>query len=258
MKVWNIFTNGIIRENPLLVLAIGLCSSLAVTSAAVNGLGMGLSMTFVLLMSELVISLFRSLIPNSIRIPVFIIVIAAFTTVIDYVLKAYFPDLSKAMGVFIPLIVVNCIIMGRVESFASKQPPAYVIPDALGMGLGYTWVLVGIAAVRELLGSGKIFGAAILPAAFNAVNFLLEVLKINAKVKFEPILFFILPAGGFFVFALFIALNQGLKGILRPVSAGGPAPTVPGCHAAGTEGDCGACASGAAGGNAAQAAEGAR
>ena len=144
-----VFTNGIIRENPLLILMIGLCSALAVTTEVVNGIGMGLSMTFVLLMSELVISTFRKLIPNSIRIPVFIIVIAAFTTVIDYVLKAYFPDLSKAMGVFIPLIVVNCIIMGRVESFSSKQPQHHVIADALGMGLGFTWVLVGIAAVRE-------------------------------------------------------------------------------------------------------------
>ncbi|MDR1971104.1 MAG: electron transport complex subunit E, partial [Treponema sp.] len=219
MKLWRIFTNGIVRENPLLVLAIGLCSSLAVTSTVANGLGMGLSMTFVLLMSEVVISLFRSLIPSSIRIPVFIIVIAAFTTVIDYVLKAYFPDLSKAMGVFIPLIVVNCIIMGRVESFASKQPPVYVIPDSLGMGLGYTWVLVGISAVRELLGSGKILGLTIFPDIFNA---LFALFKLDLRVGFEPILFFILPAGGFFVFALFIALNQGIKQMLKPASAGGP------------------------------------
>ena len=130
-----IFSNGLIRENPLLMLMIGLCSALAVTTATANGLGMGLSMTFVLLMSEIVISSFRKLIPESIRIPIFIIVIAAFTTIIDYVLKAYFPDLSKAMGVFIPLIVVNCIIMGRVEGFASKKPLRDAIPDALGMGL---------------------------------------------------------------------------------------------------------------------------
>jgi electron transport complex protein RnfE len=154
---------------------------------------MGLSMTFVLLMSELVISGFRKLIPDSIRIPVFIIVIAAFTTVIDYVLKAYFPDLSKAMGVFIPLIVVNCIIMGRVESFASKQALGAVIPDALGMGLGYTWVLAGISVFRELLGNGTILGRQILPDGY------------------QPILFFILPPGGFFVFALFIALNLFIK-----------------------------------------------
>jgi electron transport complex protein RnfE len=196
-RLFKIFTNGLIRENPLLMLMIGLCSSLAVTTSVANGIGMGLSMTFVLLMSELVISLFRRLIPDSVRIPVFIIVIAAFTTVIDYVLKAYFPDLSKAMGVFIPLIVVNCIIMGRVESFASKQPLMYVIPDALGMGLGYTWVLTGIALIRELLGNGTVLSVPVLPE------------------NFTPILFFTLPPGGFFVFALFIALNLFIKSRLK-------------------------------------------
>ena len=215
ISIFRIFTNGILRENPLLILMIGLCSALAVTTEVVNGIGMGLSMTFVLLMSELVISIFRKLIPNSIRIPIFIIVIAAFTTVIDYVLKAYFPDLSKAMGVFIPLIVVNCIIMGRVESFSSKQPPVYVIPDALGMGLGYTWVLVGISVVRELFGNGTILGV--------------EILK-----NYTPILFFSLPPGGFFVFALFIALNlainrSGIGGKNDPDCAACPAPGCQGC-----------------------------
>ncbi|GHV18081.1 electron transport complex subunit E [Spirochaetia bacterium] len=200
-RLFKIFTNGIIRENPLLTLMIGLCSALAVTTAVANGIGMGLSMTFVLLMSELVISLFRKLIPESVRIPIFIIIIAAFTTVIDYVLKAYFPDLSRAMGVFIPLIVVNCIIMGRVEGFASKQPPLDVIPDALGMGLGYTWVLTGIALVRELLGSGAILGFQVFPDSY------------------QPILFFTLPPGGFFVFALFISLNLFIKSRLKPVEA---------------------------------------
>jgi electron transport complex protein RnfE len=202
-RLFGIFTNGIIRENPLLVLMIGLCSSLAVTTAVANGIGMGLSMTFVILMSELVISIFRKLIPGSIRIPVFIIIIAAFTTVIDYVLKAWFPDLSQAMGVFIPLIVVNCIIMGRVEGFASKKPAADVIFDALGMGLGYTWVLTGIALIRELLGSGTILSVQVLPASY------------------EPILFFVLPPGGFFIFALFIALNIFIKSRLKEPSAPG-------------------------------------
>ena len=213
-NIFRIFTNGIVKENPLLMLMIGLCSALAVTTEVVNGIGMGISMTFVLLMSEIVISTFRKLIPNSIRIPVFIIVIAAFTTVIDYVLKAYFPDLSKAMGVFIPLIVVNCIIMGRVESFASKQPLHYVIADALGMGLGYTWVLCGIALVRELLGNGTILGFEVLG-------------------DFTPILFFTLPPGGFFVFALFIAINLGLKNIKGAqegtVCDSCPAPGCQGC-----------------------------
>ncbi len=193
----SIFANGIIRENPLLMLMIGLCSALAVTTATANGLGMGLSMTFVLLMSEIVISSFRKLIPESIRIPIFIIVIAAFTTIIDYVLKAYFPDLSKAMGVFIPLIVVNCIIMGRVEGFASKKPLRDAIPDALGMGLGYTWVLTGISAIRELLGNGTILNIRIMPDSY------------------QPILFFVLSPGGFFVFALFIAFNLWLKKQLK-------------------------------------------
>jgi electron transport complex protein RnfE len=196
-RVLKLFANGLIRENPLLILMIGLCSSLAVTTTVANGIGMGLSMTFVLLMSEVVISLFRKLIPDSVRIPIFIIIIAAFTTVIDYVLKAWFPDLSKAMGVFIPLIVVNCIIMGRVESFASKQPLKDVIPDALGMGLGYTWVLTAIAVIRELLGNGTILGFQIL------------------SENFRPILFFVLPPGGFFIFALFIALNLFIKSRLK-------------------------------------------
>ncbi|MDR1100661.1 MAG: electron transport complex subunit RsxE [Treponema sp.] len=200
-RLFRIFTNGIIRENPLLTLMIGLCSSLAVTTSVANGIGMGLSMTFVLFMSEIMISVFRKLIPESIRIPVFIIIIAAFTTVIDYVLKAWFPDLSKAMGVFIPLIVVNCIIMGRVEGFASKKPVGDVIFDALGMGLGYTWVLTGIALIRELLGSGTILSVQVLP------------------VSYQPILFFVLPPGGFFVFALFIALNIFIKSRLKEPGA---------------------------------------
>ena len=198
-----IFTNGLVRENPLLILMIGLCSSLAVTTSVKNGIGMGLAMTCVLLMSEVVISIFRKLIPDSIRIPIFIIVIAAFTTVIDYVLLAWFPDLSKAMGVFIPLIVVNCIIMGRVEGFASKSPLKDVIPDALGMGLGFTWVLAGIALVRELLGNGTILDFHVMPSGY------------------QPILFFLLSPGGFFVYALFISLNLFIKSKLKtPAEAG--------------------------------------
>jgi electron transport complex protein RnfE len=192
-KLLKIFTNGFINENPLLILMIGLCSSLAVTTSVANGLGMGLSMTFVLVMSEIVIGAFKKLIPESVRIPIFIIVIAAFTTIIDYVLQAYFPDLSKAMGVFIPLIVVNCIIMGRVEAFAYKVPFIQTIPDGLGMGLGYTWVLVGISVIRELLGNGTLLDFQIMPDSY------------------EPILFFALPPGGFFVFSLFIALGLAIK-----------------------------------------------
>jgi electron transport complex protein RnfE len=188
-RLYGIFINGLLQENPLMILMIGICSALAVTTTVANGIGMGFSMTFVLLMSEVVISSVRKLIPDSIRIPIFIIVVAAFTTIVDYVLKAWFPDLSNSMGVFIPLIVVNCIIMGRVEGFAYRRPIKDVLPDALGMGLGYTWVLIAIAAIRELLGSGTLFHIQIMPAGF------------------EPIIFFILAPGGFFVFSIFISLN---------------------------------------------------
>ena len=194
-KYIDIFTNGLLKENPLLVLMIGLCSSLAVTTSFTNGLGMGLAMTFVLVMSEVIISLFRKLIPNSIRIPVFIIVIASFTTIVDLLMQAYLPDLSKAMGVFIPLIVVNCIIMGRVESFASKRTVLESACDALGMGLGYLWVLCGISFVRELLGSGSIFGMEIIP----------EVYRIG---------FFTAAPGGFFVFGMFIAVSMAIRNVV--------------------------------------------
>jgi electron transport complex protein RnfE len=190
-----LFVNGLVNENPLLMLMIGLCSALAVTTSVANGVGMGLAMTFVLLMSEVIISLFRKLIPDSVRIPIFIIVIAAFTTIIDYVLQAFFPSLSESMGLFIPLIVVNCIIMGRVEGFASKVPVKDVIPDSLGMGIGYTWVLVGISAVRELLGNGTILDFRLIPEDFS-------------------ILFFALPPGGFLVFALFISFGFFLKRVM--------------------------------------------
>jgi electron transport complex protein RnfE len=187
-----LFVNGLVKENPLLVLMIGLCSSLAVTTALVNGVGMGLAMTFVLVMSEIIISAFRKLIPESVRIPIFIIVIACFTTIIDLSMQAFTPDLSKAMGVFIPLIVVNCIIMGRVEAFASKHAPDEAFFDALGMGLGYTWVLCGISLVREILGGGTLLGFTIIPPEYT-------------------IGFFSRAPGGFFVFALFIGVTSAVR-----------------------------------------------
>lgn len=200
-SLWKVFKQGIIFENPLLMLMIGLCSALAVTSNVSNGIGMGLAMTFVLLFSEIFISLFRKLIPNSVRMPIFLIIIGAFTTIVDLVMKAYFPELSKSMGVFIPLIVVNCIIMGRVEAFAYKQKVLPAIFDSFGMGLGYTWVLIGIAAFRELLGNGTFAGMQVMPASY------------------QPILFFILPPGGFLVFGLFIAFNIWLKGRMQKNAA---------------------------------------
>ncbi len=193
MRIWKAFSKGLVVENPLLMLMIGLCSAVAVTSSVSNGIGMGLAMTFVITFAELVISLFRKLIPKDARIPIFIIVIAAFTTMVDLSMQAYFHALSKSMGVFIPLIVVNCIIMGRVEAFASKEKPLDAVVDALGMGLGYTWVLIGISAFRELLGNGSLLGFRIMPESF------------------QSILFFTLPPGGFMVFALFISLNLWFK-----------------------------------------------
>jgi electron transport complex protein RnfE len=198
-KPLSVFLRGIIIENPLAIIMIGLCSSIAVTTSVANGIGMVGGMVFVLLCSELIISLFRKVIPGNVRMPIFIVVIAAFTTMVDIVMQAYFPDLSKAMGVFIPLIVVNCIIMGRVEAFASREKPGYAVLDALGMGIGYAWVLIGMSVVRELLGNGTILDIQIMPESY------------------EPILFFVLPPGGFLVFALFIALNVALKKLwLRP------------------------------------------
>ncbi|MBE6350757.1 MAG: electron transport complex subunit E [Spirochaetaceae bacterium] len=195
-NLFKIFTNGLMKENPLLVLMIGLCSSLAVTTSVSNGMGMGLAMTFVLVMSEIIISLFRKLIPDSIRIPVFIIVIATFVTIVDLLMQAYLPDLAKSLGVFIPLIVVNCIIMGRVESFASKNGVLSSMFDALGMGLGYFWVLTGISLVRELLGAGTFFGMTVIPEAYT-------------------IKFFSGAPGGFFVFGLFIAANTAINAVMQ-------------------------------------------
>lgn len=196
-KQLQIFTNGFVRENPLLVLNIGLCSSLGVTTSIFNGLGMGMGMTFVLVMSEIVISIFRKKIPSSIRLPIFIIIIAAFTTIVQLVLNAYVEALYDALGVFLPLIVVNCIIMGRVESFASKNNIGNSILDALGMGIGYTFVLVLISFFRELLGGGTLMAG--------------TALKIELIPEAYRIGVFNSAPGGFIVFGLLAALMQGLK-----------------------------------------------
>ncbi len=196
-KKLSIFTNGFIRENPLLVLNIGLCSSLGVTVQIFNGLGMGISMTFVLVMSEIVISLFRKHIPSSIRLPVFIIIIAAFTTIVQMVLNAYMESLYSALGVFLPLIVVNCIIMGRVEAFASKNKLSDSILDALGMGIGYTAVLVIISFVRELLGAGTLMDG--------------TPLKVTIIPEAYRIGLFNSAPGGFLAFGFLGALMQAIK-----------------------------------------------
>ena len=196
-KQLQIFTNGFIKENPLLVLNIGLCSSLGVTTSIFNGIGMGIGMTFVLVMSEIVISLFRKFIPSAIRLPVFIIIIAAFTTIVQHVLQAYVESLYDALGVFLPLIVVNCIIMGRVEAFASKNNIGNSILDALGMGIGYTIVLVLISLIRELLGGGTLLAG--------------TALKIEVIPEAYRIGLFNSAPGGFLVFGILAAVVQAGK-----------------------------------------------
>ena len=196
-KQLQIFTNGFLKENPLLVLNIGLCSSLGVTTSIFNGLGMGMSMTFVLLMSEIVISIFRKVIPSAIRLPIFIIIIAAFTTIVQLVLQAYVESLYDALGVFLPLIVVNCIIMGRVESFASKNNTGNSILDAFGMGIGYTMVMLLISFCREFLGGGTLLAGTALK-----IEVIPEAYRIGI-LNSAP--------GGFMVFGFLGALVQFLK-----------------------------------------------
>ena len=180
--------NGIIKENPTFVLMLGMCPTLAVTSSAINGLGMGLSTTVVLVMSNLLISAFRKVIPNGVRMPAYIVIVASLVTVVQFIMQAYTPSLSESLGVYIPLIVVNCIILGRAESYASKNP---VIPsafDGLGMGLGFTLSLFTMGSIREILGTGSWFGF--------KIPFLCD----------DPMTVFIMPAGGFFVLGCLIAL----------------------------------------------------
>ncbi len=167
------FTKGFLRENPILVLILGTCPTLGVTSSAANGLGMGLATTFVLVMSNLVISLVKSQIPDKVRIPAFIVIIAAFVTVVELVMQAYTPGLFKSLGIFIPLIVVNCIVLGRAEAFASKNNPLSSVIDGLGMGLGFTGALVVLGSIREILGSGTLFSFRLYPENYTTLLFVL-------------------------------------------------------------------------------------
>lgn len=193
----NTFTNGLVKENPLLILNIGLCSSLGITTSIFNGVGMGFSMMFVLVMSELFISLLRRQIPDSIRLPVFIIIIAAFTTIVQLVLQAYVPSLYDALGVFLPLIVVNCIIMGRVEAYASKNSVGNSVLDAFGMGLGYTWVLTVISFIRELLGGGTLLAG---------TSFKVEIIPEQFRIGILNS-----APGGFLVFGFLIAITGAIR-----------------------------------------------
>lgn len=188
------FTRGLWRENPIFIIVLGLCPTLAVTNTAINGLAMGLATLFVLICSEIIISLFKSFIPYRVRIPSFIVVIATFVTITDMGLAAYFPDIHQVLGLFIPLIVVNCLILGRNEAFASKNTTLRSLADALGMGLGFTWALTLLGGIRELLGFGSLFNLEILGA------------------RFTPLIIMILPSGAFITLGIllgcFNALNQ--------------------------------------------------
>ena len=171
----SVFLNGLIFENPTFTLMLGMCPTLAITTAGSNGIGMGLATTAVLVCSNLFISLLRNFIPEKVRIPSFIVVIASFVTMIDLFMKAYLPDLSASLGMYIPLIVVNCIIFARAESFAFKNPPVLSIADGLGMGLGFTAAITLLSVIRECIGNGTIFGATVMPAGYQPMAIMLQV-----------------------------------------------------------------------------------
>ncbi len=168
------FSKGFLRENPVFVLLLGMCPTLGVTSSAINGLGMGLATTFVLIMSNIVVSLVKNLIPEKVRIPSFIVIIATFVTIVQLIMQAYLPSLYKSLGLFIPLIVVNCIVLGRAEAFASKNGILSSAIDGLGIGLGFSFALVLLGSIREILGSGKLFDIALYPENYVTLLFVLS------------------------------------------------------------------------------------
>jgi electron transport complex protein RnfE len=182
--------NGIIRENPILILMIGLCPALAVSSAAINGIYMGLAATFVLAGSNLLVSLIRKWVPDQIRIPIFITIIATFVTIVDMVMHAYAPDMYNILGIFIPLIVVNCIILGRAEAFAYHNGVIESLGDGIGMGLGFTLILIVLGGIRELLGNGTLFGFQIMPSSY------------------KPVILMILPPGAFLTIGFLQAIQR--------------------------------------------------
>ena len=192
-KVLERLYNGIIKENPTFVLILGMCPTLAVTTSAINGLGMGLTTTVVLILSNMLISMLRKIIPDGVRIPAFIVVIASFVTVVELLLEGYLPSLYESLGIYIPLIVVNCIILGRAEAYASKNNVILSIFDGIGMGLGFTVALTIIGSIRELIGSGSVFNVRVLPEAY------------------EPVTIFILAPGAFFVLAFLIAIMNKIN-----------------------------------------------
>ena len=213
-KYWERLWNGLIKENPVLVLMLGMCPALAVSTQAFNGIGMGLSTLAVLVLSNLVISCLRKVIPDQVRLPAYIVIVASLVTVTELLIKAYLPDVYEALGIYIPLIVVNCIILGRAEAYANKHTPMLSVMDGIGMGLGFTIALTLAGALRELLGVGKIFGVQLLPEGFGMA-------------------IFIQPPGAFLIFALMIAVMNaiGIKTRQRQLVESG------------CDGNCALCAS---------------
>lgn len=206
-KVKSTLTNGIIRENPAFRLILGMCPLLAVTTAAFNGIGMGLASTFVLISSNILISLLRNVISPKVRIPSYIVIIASFTTFVQMLTQAFLPDLYSALGIYLSLIVVNCLIMGRAEAFASKNPVGLAALDGLSMGLGFTLALFIMGGIREIIGNGTIFG----------IQFLGE--------SFEPMALAIMPPGGFLIFGLLIALINKFQKVSENIKNREKSPT---------------------------------
>ena len=192
MNYLNIIKNGITKENPTFVLMLGMCPTLATTTSAINGMSMGLATMFVLICSNVVISLIKNLTPDMVRIPVFIVVIASFVTILQMVMQAFLPDIYSSLGLFIPLIVVNCIILGRAEGFASKNGPVASLMDGIGIGIGFTIGLTLLGVCRELLGNGSIFGLTLLPETYN-------------------MLMFVLPPGAFITLGFLVAIVNKIK-----------------------------------------------
>ena len=209
--------NGIVKENPTFVLVLGMCPTLAVTTSAVNGVGMGLTTTAILAASNLIISMLRNFIPDKVRIPAFIVVVASFVTIVQFLLEAFIPSLYAALGIYIPLIVVNCIILGRAEAYASKHKPLASLFDGIGMGLGFTLGLTCIGIVRELIGSGKLFGFQVMPDIY------------------EPVTIFILAPGAFLVLAFLVAARNKIMKKLE--AKGKKVVKAQGC----CEGGCASC-----------------
>ena len=185
--------NGLIKENPIFILMLGMCPTFAVTTSATNGLGMGVSTLVVLVMSNLIISCVRKIIPNQVRLPAYIVIVASLVTVVQLLIQAYLPSLYKSLGIFIPLIVVNCIILGRAEAYASKNPPLLSVFDGIGMGLGFTFALTLIGFVRELFGAGTVFGFQVMPSFY------------------EPVAILVKAPGAFLVLAILIAIMNAMK-----------------------------------------------